>query len=39
MANTNKKALLLNSKKRMKWLIESLLGFQYTLNLLHSWRI
>ena len=39
MADSKENALLLNSRNRMKWLIESLLGFQYTLNLLHSWRI
>ena len=32
-------ALGLNSRNRMKWLIKSLLGFQYSLNLLHSCRM
>ena len=29
----------LDSRNMIKWLIESLLGFQYLLNLLHSYRI
>ena len=39
IVSLNKKALQLNSKTRMKWLIESLFRFQYSLNLLYSWRI
>ena len=35
----NANALRFNSKNKMKWAIESLLRFQYSLNLLHSWRI
>ena len=31
--------LLLNSRKRVKWAIVSLLGFQYLLYLLDLWRI
>ena len=33
------KAFRLNSRKETNWLIVSLIGFQYLLNLLHSWRI
>ena len=33
------KALLLNSKNRVKWAIISLLGFQYLLNLIHLWSM
>jgi len=37
LANT--KALGLNSKNKIKWLIKSLLRFQYSLNLLYSYRM
>jgi len=33
------KALEFSSKNMTKWLMKSLCGFQYTLNLLHSWRM
>ena len=35
----NENALGLNTKNMMKWLNESLLGFQYPLNLPHSYKI
>jgi len=39
MLSLEKKAFGLNSRKETNWLIVSLIGFQYLLNLLHSWRI
>ena len=36
MVLSKAKTLYLNSKKRIKWLIMSLLGFQYSLYLLYS---
>ena len=39
MLSPKEKAFRLNSRKETNWLIVSLIGFQYLLNLLHSWRI
>jgi len=39
MLSLKEKAFGLNSRKETNWLIVSLIGFQYLLNLLHSWRI
>jgi len=39
MLSPKEKAFRLNSRKGTNWLIVSLIGFQYLLNLLHSWRI
>jgi len=36
MVDLKENVLLLNSRNRIKWLIKSLLGFQYAL---HLWRI
>jgi len=39
MLSLKEKAFRLNSRKETNWLIVSLIGFQYLLNLLNSWRI
>ena len=39
MGLANIKALGLNSKNKIKWLIKFLLKFQYSLNLLHLYRM
>ena len=39
MLSLEEKALLLNSKNRVKWAIVSLLGFQYLLNLIYPWSM
>jgi len=39
MLSLKEKALLLNSKNRVKWAIVSLLRFQYLLNPIHSWSM
>ena len=39
MVDLKENALLLSSRNRMKWSIKSLLRFQYSSNLLYSWKI
>ena len=39
LSNAFSEGKLLNSKNRVKWAIVSLLGFQYLLNLIHSWSM
>ena len=39
MLSLKEKAFGLNSRKETNWLIVSLIGFQYLLNLLYSWGI
>ena len=39
MLSSKEKAFRLNTRKETNWLMVSLIGFQYLLNLLYSWRM